>query len=587
LYADPTLARSATKLPEWRANAGLSADESVFTPHPEHGHYLAWFAPGQRCFLDSRLQLFTDVAADYADLSRGLGLLPGERVASAQGVLGRYGIAAVALADPDSGRFTRALLGAAGRGWAVARIDGASVLLVPTGGRLAGTAFDPEREAFGGASELPVARNGPASLAEPQPLWDVERSTGRSGSWEADAATVYLRLFDGSGPKSPALPLLAVRAARVGAEADPADFTAWFMLARAYLSLSERTWERESGAGLTPLEHVRLVQTTTALTQAALRNPDSVAARESLAAVFARRNVLDLAHRHAAEADRLARRAGRLPGEPPEAFEARLAASHARVESLTTAVQDAENWFLIRTTGLAGDPLRRARIAAGLGLAQKAIDLLRTSHPDLYGSEGLNFLADLLLQTGQAAECRVLLDRAELRGNPQALGVHALPGRAGGLRGLYPLPAYDWFDLCQCAAAGRYDSARAAADRIAGRLEAEERAAVPGWSRLCVRQFATEAALWVPPGPPLFAIPAARVRSELSDRVADAKFLTVIRADLTALAGILELERGDPAAAAARLETARTLYAAAREAAPSQPGESLAARYHEAIRKQR
>jgi hypothetical protein len=60
-----------------------------------------------------------------------------------------------------------------------------------------------------------------------------------------------------------------------------------------------------------------------------------------------------------------------------------------------------------------------------------------------------------------------------------------------------------------------------------------------------------------------------------------------MRGDLTTLAGVLELERGDPAAAAGRFEAALALYAGVRGIAPSLPGEPLATRYHEAVRKAR
>src|SRR5262249_50653679 len=159
----------------------------VFATHPDYGHYLVWLAPGERCFLDSRLQLFTDVADDFAALSRTTGLLPGEEQPAAGDLLRAHSIAALVLADPASGRLTRAIRHATREGtkWRAVRIEGASLLLVPRGSPLTSEQFDPEPAAFGPRSELPVASNGPSALAEALPWWEIARSTGRVGSWEA------------------------------------------------------------------------------------------------------------------------------------------------------------------------------------------------------------------------------------------------------------------------------------------------------------------------------------------------------------------------------------------------------------------
>ena len=370
IHTDPSLANAAKGVAAWRAEQGVPPEARILALHPDMGHYLAWFAPGERTFIDSRWQLFTGVADDWKTLSRAVGLLPNGTPADT--LFRKHNIVAVLLSDPDGGRLTRAMRDATSR-WDVARIDGASVLLVPKLSK--GERFDPEATAFGGGG-IGVPANGSPNLAEPIPWWEFRRTTGRGGSWEADAATVYLRLFEDAATKSPAFPILAVRASRVGIEADSTDPTAWFILGRAYSQFGERTWERELGNGFTPLEHVRLVQLAGALVQAVLRNPDSVPAHEGLTAVMLRRNSLDLALRHATEGLRLTRRSGALPGETVEAFGDRIARAAALVESLEASVLDSENRYLIRTTGLSGDPLDRARIATELGLSQRAIDVL-------------------------------------------------------------------------------------------------------------------------------------------------------------------------------------------------------------------
>lgn len=563
VHADPTLVHAARGLAEARAAGQLPADAAVFTSHPDVGHYFAWFAPGERSSIDSRLTLFA--ADDYRELSEAVGLLPGSREPD---VFARRGFGAAVVYDPDPQRMTAALREVAAH-WDVVRVTGGAVLAVPKG--TAAARFDPERAAFGPPTG--AAETGPAVLAEPSPWWDVRRGTGRRGSWEADAGTVYLRLL-GDADRSPALPLLALRAGRRGAELDPADPVAWLVTARAALALDSRTWERDAGEPMTLLAFVRHAAAAGALVQAVRLNPDSAAAHESLAALYGRRGFVDLAYRHAAAARR-------LPG--------RSEAVEAAVEQAEKLVQDAENRFLVRTVGWTGDPLARARTAAELGLPQRAIDALLTSHPDLYGVDGLSLLADLLVQTGQVPEARVLLDRAELR-ESAALGLFTLPGRpaAGAAPWVYRFPARDWYDLCVRAAAGDYPGAASAAERISARLEIEEQQATPAATRLLSGQGVRFTALGAAWGGPAGVgwLPAvggaARDAQRWAGFYAQVRFLSVARADLAVLVGVLELERGNPTGAARRFRGALALYAAA-DAAPARPGEALARRYLEAI----
>lgn len=584
VHTDPSLARAAEGLARDSA-ATIPADRTlVFATHPDAGHYLAWFAPGERYFLDSRLHLFAHVADEFTARSRAVGLLDGPAPDEA-----RSDLFAVLLYDPDPGRTARALRATVGTGnWALARVDGAAVLLWHFPG-MAPAWAGVEREALNGSypSFLAAAERGPTALAEPDPAWwSVARPNGRSGSWEADASAVYLRAFEGGTSNAPGLPLLAVRAARVGAERDPRDPLAWLALGRAYGALGERTWEREAGAGLAPLEHVRLIQIVTALNQSVLLNPGSAPARENLTTILLRRNMLDVARPHAVAALRLVRRAGPPPVQPADEFADRVGKLAATADALDAALFDAENRYLIRTTGLAGDPLARARIAIELGLAQKAIDVLLKSHPDLYGAAGLALLADVLLQTGQAAECRVLLDRAELRRNPEVLGMYTLP-RAPDPRGVrwdYPFPTYDWLDLCQCAAVGQYTGADEAVKRIGARLEAEEQAKSPPLATSGAALYVLEIGLGAPPLPAFGRVGRARDRARLTEVFVQTKALSAARADLLTLAGVLHLERGATADAAERFADALALYERTGAYPLSAPGRPLAARYQEAIR---
>jgi hypothetical protein len=585
VYTDPTLARTAVGVGAWRHASSLSPEARVFATHPDVGHYIAWHAPSERYFLDSRLTLFTPVASEFEEISRAVGVLPdGAGPPPAD-------IAAVVLYDPEPGRTARALASTAAKGWGVARVDGSALLLIP---RTASGVIDLDRAAFGGTSDLPVAWAGPENLAEPVPWRVMPGAGGRKGSWEADAATTYLRLAETGSSQSPAAVLLAVRAARAGIEIDPADPTAWLALGHAYLMLGERSWEREVGAGLSPLEQVRFFQAVGALTRAARLNPEALAAHQTLSRLFARRNAIDLAHRHAVRTARLVRRGGPVPGEAPEAFDERAGQAEKFARALEESVQDAQNRFLVRTAGLGGEPLVRARVAAELGLVQQAVDVLLESHPDLYGPVGIGLLAELLLQTGQIAECRTLLDRDELRANPHTLGYYNLPRRPNpdGSRRPYRFHAYDWLDLCQCAAAGRYAGVDAALGRLTDRLATERRAA-ESLLRGMASLVASDVGRAVPPLPVVSRLWTIREQVAAGELLAQVLTLPIHRADLLTLGGVLDLERGDGASAAGRFAEALALYAAAPTswiwmwkvpAVIARPGEALAARYQKALR---
>lgn len=585
VHPDPTLVRAASGVVSWRQTNTAPPEARVFPTHPDVGHYLAWFAPGEKYLLDSRLKLFTGVADEFAVLSRAVGVLPHDGTEPSAETLNQFGIAAVLLYDPSGARLTRGLGDAAVGKWEILRIDGAAVLLLPPGGSYALVRFDAERQAFRVVSEQPVPGAGPALSMEQPPWWRPTRERGRMGSWEADAAMIYLRLGEAGGSKSPALPLLSIRAARAGIETDSHDSIAWLVLGRAYLFLGARTWEREAGAGLTLLEHIRFLQATGALVQSARENPDSIPAHESLARLFLRRNMIDLAYRHAVIASRLLQRVGRFEGESEETFGQRVAETQAMIDAIEGALQDAQNRYLVRTVGLAGDPLGQARIAGELGLTQKAIDILVASHPDLYGMVGLGLLADLLLQTGQVAECRILLDRNELRRNPNGLGFYNLPRKANpdGTRWTYRLYAYDWLDLCQHAAAGRYQDAAAAVDRLIARFDIEERRIVDALTMGSATLFASEVGLGVPPTPPIARLMAMKEQVAMTELLNHNKSLSITRADLATLMGVLELERGNLGAATVRFETALSLYRDAVFFTLSRPGEPLATRYYEVM----
>lgn len=596
---DPSLAHAAKVVRQWRADGRLPSGIRTLASHPDLAHHLVWFCPGERVFVDSRLGLFAPIAPQYESVSRSLGLLVGPDPGADQ-TLREHSVGCVLLYDPDPRRLTGGLRQVATNGrWDLLAVEGAVAFLRPRDAATSvpGRSFAPDLGAFGPPAEDGlVPAGGVALVVEPDPVW-ARRNRPRRTAWQGDAAFVYLRLFEIEGAAapatttgkpvdwSPALPILAARAARTAVAASPADDGAWLHLARAYLFQSRIGWEVEFGRGFPLLVHLRQVQVAAALFQAVVANPDSAGGHEALARLYGERRFLDLAVRHQRTLAQLTRRAGPAAGESDDGFTERLNRLTRVLEEAENALQDAENRFLVQSFGLAGDPLRRARIATRLGLPARAIETLTTSHADLYGPEGLRLLLELLVWTGQAADARALLDRDEIRKNPDVLGTHDVPGGLqDGRPWGYQLHAHDWFECCVSAAAGKYPAATGALGRLQARLEGFESGARGPTTRAGIHKLVAQVGLAAGPGAG-WAMPyTSWDRQGVADFYGQLDMAASQRADLYTLEGLLHLERGATDEADRQFAEAARLYRTQTATALVRPGQPLTERYRAAVR---
>jgi hypothetical protein len=214
---EPSLRRAAETLHEWRRQKLLPEGVRVFAASPEAAHYAAWFAPGERQFLDHRYQLFGGAARDYEAVCRALlpDLVPargtdGERGGDWRAVLRGHGAGVVLFYDRDPQRLFAVLRRLANdpEHWTPLCLAGQALIAGwneagPPGG-FSPLAFDADRLAFGPQDErarwaLPAApERGPEKWPARRDLWARLARPPAPPSWESAAATTYLHYADDS-----------------------------------------------------------------------------------------------------------------------------------------------------------------------------------------------------------------------------------------------------------------------------------------------------------------------------------------------------------------------------------------------------
>jgi tetratricopeptide (TPR) repeat protein len=525
------------------------------------------------------------------------------------------------LFDPDRARLGSALPGLAvpGGEWTLCAVDGQALLLrwndpdeTPPAGS---DRLDPDYLAFARQdsedSALPAAPGtGPASAPAARTLWSEYLRPTRQRAWESATAFVYLRLYDerfaferkqmlvkhwarlaggmvglvsgGSGVParasalaglyapgafqaladrpSPALPLLAIRAARRALADNPDDASAALALGRAYLVLGAVSGEVEQGGPNAPLPLLRHVQAAGALQRALSLQPELEAGHAALVELYGRREYFDAALAHLQAQLRLAQSRPRS-GKDHGGFASRLVGLERSVEELEKLVQDRQHQFTVQT-GLPGagtDPVSRALLARQLGLPGKALEILERSQVEVFGSAGARLQLELLLMLGRAGEAREKLLDEEMQANGYKLGLFQLPVFAPGGQGRgYKLPAYEWLCLSESAANGDYDRAEELLALIGERLRAEEaRMNLPRLRSAMAETVTTEVGLGCMPSVLTHTVQWLRVG--LCALYAPAAELPDERADLETVAGLLALERGLPELARRHLMEARKL----------------------------
>ena len=445
---DDSLVRLARQLSRWHAK-----DRITLTFSPEVAHYLAWFCPQEKGFLDSRWPLFDGVADDFVRMRRSLlqedGADAGRQLAS---LLDTHQIDRILLHDPDWDRTTRAYrhLFLATSEWELLAVEGGATLFRRRNGSAPSPeAFDFQRavyhpapdqrappaprpprppgwfDAFLRHPEAPPADRQEAALhllsfdllAQQQlDQWFATQATGLIGCGStgepAVAATLLAMRLQFTPPLPSSAPeplLLAVRAARRALAVNPDDAGALLLLGEAYFRLAQKSHELDWAAMLPDLAVLRQAQVLTALEQAVLLRPDLDQAHDLLAHIYSVQGQFDRALDHRRTqvqiAEKAARRGDRQAGES-------LAALRASVEDLEKGVNQAEKTYQANLAGKT-DPskvLMRAESAARNGLSHKALQMMLESSPAIFGRPGVEYELDLMIKAGQGYQVRDWLE---------------------------------------------------------------------------------------------------------------------------------------------------------------------------------
>jgi hypothetical protein len=381
----------------------------------------------------------------------------------------------------------------------------------------------------------------------------------------------------------PALPLLAVRAARKGAAESPSEPLAQLALIDAYRVLwrgQERPWAPE----VRPLPNfylsrqlLRYVQYVFALDRAVKLEPDNWLLHVYLHDLFLEMNYPDAALEHALRAQEILRRPADRPGPAQKEREEQRKRLAARVDQLKTQVEHRKLEYDLAIVGgktaaekaaiaLLAPTQPQGRPKMQRGLARLALKILGgIDRKTLSKEEEQRFVVglqlDLFLKLGMSKDLRDVFDPPQ---KDEAAAKEAAEIRQG-LKGLLR-DQFDVWEALYAAAVGDYAKAEKILEAWEKTLELpnDEKA----WGGVA-RGMQLEMAVWIagllaearlapmlpPPPTPVLAFKAA-----LQARVAKSNYSTLQqRAECRAVRGLLALEQGDTARAVEHFRECRRL----------------------------
>lgn len=199
---EPSLARAAESIAAWHAEGRLPKSSRGLSLAPEAANHLAWFAPAEQGFFDTRLRASLPAAADFLLVRDALTAPANDaaRPSDWDAVLRRRGVDHILVYDRDPLRTQAALLRlvAPGGGWILAAQVGRVALFARKGTAAAqmagGAKGDPSERSFH-PTQTERAPRSPAQV--PPPSWWAPLLPNRAPpSLDRDEAVMQLMMFD-------------------------------------------------------------------------------------------------------------------------------------------------------------------------------------------------------------------------------------------------------------------------------------------------------------------------------------------------------------------------------------------------------
>jgi tetratricopeptide (TPR) repeat protein len=491
IHPDPSVVQAARQLAHWYDAGRLPPASRGFCYSPAMAHYLAWFCPEEKGFVDERLPIFHRATGDFVTLRQAL-LAPAEdndRQEELRTVLRKWRMNHVIVYEKNAARRAAIVFQLIQKEheWPLLYMAGGIAVFgwndpknVKPPNSFAALRLDTEQLAF--APE--IARHAPAKWSgEPAhraTLWELF-TQNLTPSPDRDEAMLFLLLFDAfagktyladnnlwrqtlvadlaggarflnplagaadmacrfmrargslsfeGAAKSPSaaarlardhwerfraarddspvsLLLLAIRAARRALYAQPNDAAAWLILGEAYFRLGSQTRERVWDARLPDptrpeLYRLRIFQAIGAYQQALLLQPDLTRAHERLMVMYRDRGFRDLTLGHLVKFWKGTLASGPAPGETQDTFAARLEVLEKTVHLLNDQVKESLKFYNSEAGHM--KVVERVDVAIRLGLAGKALEVLRKTDYGAFGAVGLRNELELFLSTGRLEE---------------------------------------------------------------------------------------------------------------------------------------------------------------------------------------
>ena len=101
LVTDPSIEQVARQIDEWIKAGKLAKGEQLFSPSIDVAHYLAWFAPDAKSFVDSRWRLFLPKLTAFVAARQAFA--PSSKLAEIEKFVQTHGITGVIIVGTDEG----------------------------------------------------------------------------------------------------------------------------------------------------------------------------------------------------------------------------------------------------------------------------------------------------------------------------------------------------------------------------------------------------------------------------------------------------------------------------------------------------